>query len=110
MTAVSSIAHRVTGTVLTLGCAGLSVLEIAGGGGTALHLMQTVGGMGPVVSTGAKFSIAFPFIYHYLTGVRHLVWKYRPGLLSSKSVDQSTYWIFAATFVTTGVALLCNRY
>jgi len=52
--AISSITNRVTGVALSVGAAGLGALEIVGGPGASLGLMQTIGSQGFLISAGAK--------------------------------------------------------
>lgn len=60
--ALSSITNRVTGCELAFGAAGLGALEILGGSGTALELMQTIGSQGFLIAGGAKCT----FLLEYL--------------------------------------------
>ena len=79
--ALSSITVRVTGCLLSFGAAGLGAAEIVGGSGAALDLMSAIGSGaigGGAVAAGAKFSVAFPFVYHYLGGLRHWAWDNKP--------------------------------
>lgn len=89
--ALTSIMNRVTGCVLSFGAAGLGAVELVGGSGTALDLMGTIGSQGGVVTAGAKFAVAFPFVYHYLGGVRHLSWDQMPDYLTNEDVDKASY-------------------
>ena len=69
--AISSITNRVTGTALSLGVAGLAAAELVGFGGGALQCMECVGNYdGALVVAGAKFTVSFPILYHYLAGLR----------------------------------------
>jgi succinate dehydrogenase (ubiquinone) cytochrome b560 subunit len=52
--ALSSITNRVMGCALSFGAAGLGALEILGGSGMSLELMQTIGSQGFLISGGAK--------------------------------------------------------
>lgn len=96
--ALSSIANRVTGTALSFGAAGLGFAEIVGGSGTALGLMQDIGSMGPAVTSVAKFSVAFPVVYHYLGGIRHLVWDKMPDYLNNVDVEKAS-WVLVGSSV-----------
>lgn len=58
-----------------------------------------------VIGSAAKFSVAFPLLYHYLGGVRHLVWDHMPEqTLDNEKVEQSSYLLFGVS--TTLSALL----
>ncbi|KAL3913197.1 MAG: hypothetical protein SGILL_006586, partial [Bacillariaceae sp.] len=54
--ALSSITNRVTGCALSFGCFGLGALDLMGGGGTSLELMQTIGSQGFLIAAPAKFA------------------------------------------------------
>ena len=88
VTALSSITNRITGCALTFGSAGIGLVELIGGNGATIALMQDITNIGPVVSSVAKFSVAFPIVYHYFGGLRHLVWDYYPHLLTNVDVQK----------------------
>lgn len=106
--ALSSITIRVTGVALSFGAAGLGAAELVGGSGSSLMIMETIGGMGPLVAASAKFSVAFPCTYHYLGAIRHLAWDANPELLSNNTeVEQASYALFGASLViSAGLALV----
>ena len=89
--ALTSIVNRVTGCALSVGAASLGAAELLGGSGTALDLMSTIGAQGGVIAAGAKFSVAFPFVYHYIGGLRHLAWDSMPDMLTNADVDKASY-------------------
>jgi len=97
--ALSSITNRVTGVALSFGAAGLGLVEIVGGSGTALGLMQDIGSMGPAVTSVAKFSVAFPVVYHYLAGVRHLVWDNMPEYLTNVDVEKASWALVGSSVI-----------
>ena len=100
--ALSSITNRVTGIALSLGCAGLGALELIGV--SSLDLLQTIGGMGFLVSSTAKFAVAFPITYHYGGALRHLWWDQTPDVLTNVDVEKSSYYLFGgATLVSLGL-------
>ena len=102
ITALSSITNRVTGCALSVGCAGLGFIEIFGGSGTALHLMQLVGSQGWLVAAGAKLGVGFPLVYHYLGALRHFAWDYQPDRLTNDQVAASSYALIGASAVISG--------
>lgn len=105
--ALTSITNRITGVILTFGAAGVGALEIVGGNGAALSLMQDIASVGPVVCAGAKFSVAFPMVYHYLGGVRHVAWDHYPELLNNIGVEKSSYVLAgSAVVLSAGLALM----
>ena len=91
ITALTSITNRVTGVALSVGAAGLGVVELASGGGGSVALMQDIASMGPIVASTAKFSVAFPCIYHYLGGLRHVLWDRYPDTLTNIGVEKASY-------------------
>ena len=103
--ALSSITTRVTGCALSFGGAGLGLVEIIGGNGAALELMSTIGGGGVMIAGVAKFSVAFPFIYHYLGGLRHLVWDNSPEMLTNVDVEKASYALVGSSVLLSGIAI-----
>eukprot|EP00568_Trieres_chinensis_P010593 CAMPEP_0183310154 /NCGR_PEP_ID=MMETSP0160_2-20130417/29497_1 /TAXON_ID=2839 ORGANISM="Odontella Sinensis, Strain Grunow 1884" /NCGR_SAMPLE_ID=MMETSP0160_2 /ASSEMBLY_ACC=CAM_ASM_000250 /LENGTH=145 /DNA_ID=CAMNT_0025474327 /DNA_START=165 /DNA_END=602 /DNA_ORIENTATION=+ len=101
ITALSSITNRVTGVALSFGAAGLGLVEVLGGNGAALALMQDIGSMGPAVSSVAKFSVAYPCVYHYLGGIRHMIWDKYPDLLTNAEVEKHSWALVGGSLVLT---------
>ena len=54
LSALSSITNRLTGFALSMGAGGLGAIELLGGPGSALAVMETIGSQGVVVASGAK--------------------------------------------------------
>lgn len=52
----------------------------------------------------AKFAVSFPLVYHYLGGIRHLMWDRMPEMLENAKVEQSSYVLVGAS-ATISVAL-----
>jgi succinate dehydrogenase (ubiquinone) cytochrome b560 subunit len=105
ITALSSIANRVTGVALSFGCLGLGAIELAGGNGAALHVMESIAASSFLVAGPAKFAVSFPLIYHYLGGVRHLMWDYNPDLLTTKQTEQTSYALLGTSLVAGGILM-----
>jgi succinate dehydrogenase (ubiquinone) cytochrome b560 subunit len=104
--ALSSITTRVTGCALSFGSAGLGLVEIVGGNGAALDLMSTVGSANVAIVAGAKFAVAFPIVYHYLGGLRHIIWDNNPEMLSNVDVEKASYVLVGTSLLLSGVAVL----
>ncbi|KAL7553305.1 hypothetical protein ACHAWF_016578 [Thalassiosira exigua] len=106
--ALSSITTRVTGCMLSFGAAGLGLVELAGGGGAAAELMSCVGGGaaagGFLVAAGTKFVVAFPLSYHFLGGLRHMVWDAKPEMLTNVDVERASYALVGASLLMGGAA------
>lgn len=105
MAAISSITNRVTGCALSVGCAGLGFLEIFGGAGTSLSLMQYIGSSGFLVATATKASVSFTLSYHYFGALRHLYWDRTPDVLTNQDVEKSSYALFGAAGAVTVASL-----
>jgi succinate dehydrogenase (ubiquinone) cytochrome b560 subunit len=55
----------------------------------------------------AKVVVGFPLVYHYLGGVRHLVWDHYPAVLSNIGVEKASYALAGGSVVlTAGLALI----
>jgi succinate dehydrogenase (ubiquinone) cytochrome b560 subunit len=68
--------------------------------------MSTIGDI-TAVGNVAKFAVAFPLVYHYLGGIRHLVWDRTPDLIENDKVEQSSYILIgASSAVSVALALL----
>ena len=105
--ALSSITTRVTGCALSFGSAGLGLVEILGGNGAALQLMSNIGSSEMLgVAAVAKLGVAFPFVYHYLGGLRHLVWDNSPDMLTNVGVEKASYILVGTSVLVSGVATL----
>ena len=91
--------NRVTGCVLSFGAAGLGTVELLGGSGTSLELMQTIGGSGFLIAASAKFVVSFPIVYHYFGAIRHFAWDYVPDYLTNVDVEKSSYALLGASTV-----------
>lgn len=66
-------------------------------------LMSCIGNSG--VGPAAKFVVAFPFVYHYLGGVRHLVWDFYPETVNNEQCSASSYALGgAALLASAGLA------
>ena len=98
--AVASITTRITGVMLSLGAFGIGGLDLVGGAGTSLALMQDLGSSGVLIAAPAKFAVAFPLVYHSLGALRHFVWDYFPDkYLNNVDVPKSSVALFGAAGV-----------
>lgn len=55
----------------------------------------------------AKFSVAFPFVFHYMIGLRHIQWDSNPEVLTTAGVTMSSYILAGAATVTSAALALC---
>jgi len=68
-------------------------------------LMQYIGNV-PLLGLIAKFSVAFPFVYHFTCGLRHFNWDNNPDKLNTEYVTDSSYKLFVATGVASSIIAL----
>mmetsp|Transcript_108812 Transcript_108812/g.306638 ORF Transcript_108812/g.306638 Transcript_108812/m.306638 type:complete len:160 (+) Transcript_108812:65-544(+) len=102
--AVSSIINRVTGVTLTFGITGVGALALVGVDVPAF--MSMLGDI-TIVGNVAKFGVTYPLLYHYLGGIRHLVWDRKPELLTNDLVEKSSFALIGtATVLSCAIALL----
>lgn len=107
ITALSSITNRVTGSAMAVGAFGLGGLELLGGSGTSLYVMETIGSQGFLVAAGAKLCVSFPLTYHYCAALRHFAWDFNPNLLENVAAEKSSYALFAVpTVLSLGLSLM----
>ena len=99
--AISSITNRITGGALSVGLSGMGVLSLVGSDVGAVMASVGNSGVGPL----AKFTVAFPLVYHYMGGVRHLVWDFFPETVNNEQCVTSSYALGGVALVaSTGLA------
>lgn len=84
LAAISSVTNRATGVMLSVGAgaAGWTALTV-GDLGVAIESFKQAY---PLLVFPAKFAVAFPLVYHYLGGLRHLYWDhYKYGNQSERN-------------------------
>lgn len=122
--ALSSITNRITGVALSAGeeyiffliqgpviitsvfvtgITGIAAVSLVGA--DAAHIMTCIGDS--PVGVVARFAVAFPFVFHYMGGIRHIAWDNNPDMLTTDQVEKSSYVVIgAAVAVSTGLALV----
>jgi len=106
--AFASIATRITGVMLSFGAFGVGGLDLVAGPGVSLSIMESIASQGMLVSAPAKFSVAFPLVYHSLGAFRHFLWDYFPDrFLNNDDVSKSSIVLFgSATFISLGLMVV----
>jgi succinate dehydrogenase (ubiquinone) cytochrome b560 subunit len=66
---------------------GIAVLTLMGVNTSDLMTVIGNSAVGPVFKLGVSFTL----IYHYLAGVRHIMWDANPEMLHSDKVTKSSY-------------------
>jgi len=104
--ALTSIAIRISGMSLSIGAFGVACLELTGGSGSSLEFVQSIADMDSiVVPAAAKTAVAFPFIYHYLGGLRHFYWDTTPEVLTTADVEKASYAVVGGSVILTTASL-----
>ena len=101
--AISSVTNRATGALLCVGMWGIGALSVLPGVDPA-SIMMTLGNsaVGPVL----KFGVAFPLVYHYVAGIRHVIWdKYVYGF-NNDAMHQSSLLVAGSSLAISGVAAI----
>ena len=102
--AISSITNRVTGVMLSIGVSGIGAMAFVGADPSAVTAaIASTGGL----ATIPKFAVAFPLVYHYLGGIRHIVWDRSPEKLTNEDVERSSaVLIGGSAALSAGIALI----
>jgi len=109
MPALMSITNRVTGgawSVLIAG-AGITALVYPGDSAAFLAAIKALEIPMPVMAS-LKFVVLFPFTYHTINGVRHLMWDYynvKFMRLYLSEIHQSGWLVVALSVLVTGGAV-----
>ncbi|KAF0683971.1 Aste57867_24052 [Aphanomyces stellatus] len=105
ITALSSIANRVSGIALSGGFVAASALSVVGADVPALiHCAQEVI---PFFTPLSKIAVAFPITYHLLNGTRQVVWDNAPELLTVPQAAPVSYGILGgAAVISLGAAFI----
>jgi succinate dehydrogenase / fumarate reductase cytochrome b subunit len=102
LTSMLSILHRITGVVLTV--LGLPMMlwwliALGHGPGTFAAMQSCLGGF---FGKGAFLAILFCLSYHFLNGIRHMVWDTGRGL-EMRSVYMGGILVATAAIVLTAI-------
>jgi len=104
--AVSSITNRATGVALTGAISGAGLIALTGDLPGTIDYIKAAS---PAFTVLLKAGVSFPLIYHYLAGLRHVVWEHakigkqadKTSLLENETVDKSSKAIFVASVAGT---------
>jgi succinate dehydrogenase / fumarate reductase cytochrome b subunit len=100
-----SILHRLTGVFLALGFLALSFWLVALAGDSQSYRSATHLFASPL-GWLALFAWTFAFFYHFLNGVRHLLWDVGRGFERAERSLSGWLAVVGATVLTLGVWLL----
>lgn len=104
--AVSSILNRATGCALTAGIGAAGAIALVGDLPATLDAFKA---SYPLLVYPTKAIVAWPLCYHYLGGVRHIIWdKHSMGkqaekksYLENEAVDKSSKLILSTSIIAT---------
>lgn len=99
-----SVAIRITGAALSGGLTCAAALALAGA-----DVPSMASNIGSITLVGelAKFTVAFPIVYHYLGALRHMYWDKNPEELTTDKVTQMSYMHGgSAVAISAGLALV----
>jgi len=97
--AIASITHRATGVALYSGIAVAGVIA-AFSPAEIPALLEGFKETAPVLVPVAKLLIGFPFVYHYVSGIRHIFWDETAKGLELEKVYTSTYAVMGIAAAT----------
>ncbi|KAK3800133.1 hypothetical protein RRG08_015095 [Elysia crispata] len=98
---MTSLTHRVTGVVMQVALTGGSIILLCLPGDFRQNLEYVRQlSLGPIIIIAFKYILAFPVVYHFLNGIRHLAWDAGYGF-SLKTLYKSGYFVMALTAVIT---------
>ena len=86
---------------MSLGLAGCGALAVVGVDVPTMMYNLGHGDLAPVF----KFGVAFPLVYHYAAGIRHLYWDHMVKGFSNEEMQSSSVALLLTTTVTSaGIA------
>jgi succinate dehydrogenase (ubiquinone) cytochrome b560 subunit len=96
----SSAWNRITGSTLSVTLYGFSIAYLAapvvGLHLESLSIASFVAGLPLAVKGGLKFTLGFPFVYHAISGVKHLLYDAGKGFAKS-TIIQADKYVWAAS-------------
>ena len=97
--ALSSITNRITGCVLS-GAVGVGgVIACAGGPEAVPETVEMFKTQFPMLVFPVKAALSFPFVYHGVAGMRHLVWDMSVFGIDNENAKKSSMFVFASSVV-----------
>lgn len=97
LTAISSIATRLSGLYLTGAFIGLGLVKFAD---KEEFYYNKYNSLETKYKTILNYSLIAPATYHTYGGIRHFIWDKYPKLLNNKAVVRSSYLLFGITGIS----------
>lgn len=101
ITAISSIATRISGLYLTGLFIGNGIAKLTN---NEKYLIDKYNNASSLEKTIFHQSIIIPVTYHTYGGIRHFIWDKYPQLLTNSKVAKSSYLLFGLTIGTSILA------
>jgi succinate dehydrogenase (ubiquinone) cytochrome b560 subunit len=107
ITMTMSISHRTTGLILTgaLYGVGIGTLLLPNNFPYYINLLQAAH-LSPALLGVAKFSLAYPLVFHFCSGLRHLAWDMGYGFEIGDFYKSGYAVVALSALLTTGLFLL----
>ncbi|KAI0029415.1 cytochrome b subunit of succinate dehydrogenase, Sdh3p [Vararia minispora EC-137] len=106
LTWYASIAHRMTGTALSVLLYGFALAYLAAPGTfSSKKIVEQVKKLPTSVKMGAKVLLAAPFTFHSFNGIRHLLWDMKL-FMNVKGCYQTGYAVLGASAVSTAALVM----
>ena len=97
--ALSSITNRITGCVLS-GAVGVGgVIACVGGPEAVPETVELFKSHFPLLVFPAKAMLSFPFVYHGVAGLRHVIWDMSVFGIDNENAKKSSMFVFASSIV-----------
>jgi len=97
--ALSSITNRVTGCVLS-GAVGVGgVIACVGGPEAVPETVELFKSQFSMLVFPAKAMLSFPFVYHGVAGLRHVIWDMSVFGIDNENAKKSSMFVFASSIV-----------
>jgi len=98
--AITSITTRITGVALTVGVYGTALVCLQSPH-DLIHLVDAFKEAAPFLVPVTKILVSFPFVYHTVSGIRHLMWDQTLKGLDLVSADTSSKVVIAVSAILT---------
>ena len=97
--ALSSITNRITGCVLS-GAVGVGgAIACVGGPEAVPETVELFKSQFPLLVFPAKAMLSFPFVYHGVAGLRHVIWDMSVFGIDNENAKKSSMFVFASSIV-----------
>ncbi|KAL6071247.1 Succinate dehydrogenase cytochrome b556 subunit [Balamuthia mandrillaris] len=103
LTAITSITTRATGVGLTVGLYTTAIYSLFAAPGSVAEMIEACKSTVPILVPVAKATVAFPFVFHYLSGIRHLIWDATAEGLTLPQTHRTSQLLVGSSIALTAV-------